>query len=262
MVSDLFFYSMGSGSSGNSYYIGNHQYGFLIDAGISAKMIVKNLRSIDVDVSQIKALFITHMHKDHTQSMSVFGNRWNIPVVATQKVHSMVDEADYIHRKVVKYNRRNLEHGSQLVLRDFVVTSFFLPHDAGDNSGYIFEYKGVKIVLATDIGHVTDCLAQTIREADYLIIESNHDLQMLLTGPYPEDLKKRVASDYGHLCNEEAARVVAENAKDALRGVFLCHLSAENNTPSLAEGVMSNALSHRVPVHALKRKEPQFFPLD
>lgn len=260
-MGDFVFYSMASGSSGNSYYIGNGQYGFLIDAGISGRAIVKHLKAINVDLTQVRALFVTHIHKDHTKSMSVFGNRWNIPVYTTRKVHVMIDEANYIHKKVSKINRRYIEHEDRIQLGDFHITSFFVPHDAVDNSGFIIEYKGIKLVLATDIGHATPQLIQAVKEADYLIVESNHDRQMLENGSYPMELKKRVASDVGHMCNEDAAQLVATYRKDSLRHVFLCHLSMENNTPELAVATMRNALGDKVPVDALNRNVPQLFIL-
>ncbi|MCQ2210506.1 MAG: MBL fold metallo-hydrolase [Paludibacteraceae bacterium] len=260
-MSDFVFYSMASGSSGNSYYIGNGQYGFLIDAGISARAIAKYLKTINVDMTQVRALFITHIHKDHTQSMSVFGNRWNIPVFTTQKVHSMIDRADYIHKKVSKINRRNIEHDERIQLGEFFITSFYVPHDAVDNSGFIIEYKGKKLVLATDVGHTTPQLIQAVKEADYLIVESNHDQEMLKNGHYSDELKKRVASNVGHMNNVDAANLVSSYKKESLRQVFLCHLSEENNTPELAVATMSTALNYEIPVVALKRKEPQLFIL-
>ncbi len=261
-MGDWFLYSMASGSSGNSYYIGNGQYGFLIDAGISARAISKHLKTIGVDMSQVRALFITHIHKDHTQSMSVFGNRWNIPVYTTKKVFTMIDQANYIHKKVNKINRRYLEHDERIQLGDFHISSFFVPHDAVDNSGYVIEYKGKKLVLATDVGHTTPQLICAVKDADYLIVESNHDEQMLMSGHYPEELKQRVASNVGHMNNKDAAQLVSMHANDSLRHVFLCHLSEENNTPELAVATMSSALNHRIPVVALKRKEPEQFFLE
>lgn len=260
-MNDWIFYSIASGSSGNCYYIGNNQYGFLIDAGISARSIEKYLKSINIDIHKIRALFITHIHKDHTQSMCVFGNKWNIPVYATQTFFSMMDRANYIHKKVAVTNRKYLEHEGRVQLGDFHITSFYIPHDAVDNSGYIIEYQGKKLVLATDVGHVTPRLTQAVREADYLIIESNHDIDMLMNGSYSEKLKIRVSSNMGHMSNHEAAELVSSHASPNLKQVFLCHLSEENNTPELAVTTMSDALQHKIPVVALKRKEACLFDL-
>lgn len=258
---DWFLYSIASGSSGNSYYIGNKQYGFLIDAGIGARAICKSLKTIGVDVTQIRALFITHIHKDHTQSMSVFSSRWQIPVYSTRKVHNLIDEAKYIHRKVAPINRRYIEHDERIALGDFNITSFFVPHDAGDNSGFVIEYRGKKLVLATDVGHPTPQLVQAVQDCDYLIIESNHDEQMLREGSYPEILKQRVLSDLGHLSNRVASELVAQNRTDRLKRIFLCHLSRENNVPELAVQCMSQALQDQLPVVALKRDTPELFDL-
>ena len=252
---------MASGSSGNSYYIGNKQYGFLIDAGISAKTICRHLKSVSLDVTQVRALFITHIHKDHTQSMSVFSNRWQIPVYSTRKVHNLIDAAKYIHRKISPINRRYLEHEERMSLGDFHITSFFVPHDAGDNSGFIIEYQGIKLVFATDVGHPTELLMQAIQDCDYLVLESNHDEVMLRDGSYPEELKQRVASDIGHLSNRVAAETVARNSSSRLKKVFLCHLSHENNTPELAVQTMSQALQGKIPVVALQRDVPELFEL-
>lgn len=269
-MNDLIFYSIASGSSGNCYFFGNRQYGFLIDAGINAKLILKHLRSVDIDIPQVRALFVTHIHKDHTQAMSVVGNRWNVPVYSTKKTFLEIERADYIRRKVNRTNCYFLEHGERMQLGDFFITSFFVPHDVEDNSGFIIEYKGICVVLATDIGHVTQGLIDVVRQADYLIIESNHDREMLRNGRYPLALKQRIIGNDGHLSNDETAELVANHAKDGLKGLFLCHLSEENNSPVLAvetmrkmieevKGVDSRWIS--LPIIALERKVPQVYLL-
>lgn len=271
-MDDLIFYSMASGSSGNCYFIGNRQYGFLIDAGISARLMLKNLRAINVDVPQVRALFVTHIHKDHTQSMSVVGNRWKIPVFTTKKTFLEIDKASYIRKRVEYMNRHFLEHGDRIQLGDFFITSFFVPHDVDDNSGFVIEYKGKTVVLITDAGRLTQTILQTIGCANYLIIESNHDKEMLLNGSYPYDLKQRIASSQGHLSNDEAAYAVANYMNEDLRALFLCHLSESNNTPELAIKTMQRELIYhalskaiknpKFPIVALDRKEAQLFVLD
>ncbi len=267
-MDDFIFYSIGSGSSGNSYFVGNGRYGFLIDAGLSARWILKQLRAIGMDIPYVRALLVTHIHKDHTQSMSVIGNRWNVPVFSTRKTYTEIDEAAYIHRRVDRANRYCIEHEETIRLGDFNITSFFVPHDVDDNSGFIIEYHGKTLVFATDIGHLTERLAAAVAQADYLVIESNHDKQMLANGPYPQELKQRIMSNLGHLSNDEAANVVSNFGKDSLRNIFLCHLSEENNTPQIAVETMRAGLAGRnmlaltnpyPSIVALERKKPQLF---
>lgn len=269
-MNDFIFYSIASGSSGNCYFFGNQQYGFLVDAGVNGRQILRHLRNVGMDIPQVRALFVTHIHKDHTQSMSVIGNRWNVPVYSTKKTFLEIERADYIHRKVNRMNCHCLEHGDRMQLGDFFITSFFVPHDVDDNSGFVIEYKGICVVLATDIGHVTKELKEVVGYADYLIIESNHDREMLQNGRYPLALKQRIIGEDGHLSNDETAQLVANHAKDGLRSVFLCHLSEENNSPQLAVETMRRSIREvkgdspvwtSLPVVALERKVPQVFHL-
>lgn len=270
-MDDLIFYSMASGSSGNCYFFGNGNYGFLVDAGISSRQIRKYLVEADIPVSQVRALFITHIHKDHTQSMSSIGNRWNIPVFTTKKTFLEIDKAPYIHRSVNVGNRFLIEHDERVQLGDFFITSFFVPHDVDDNSGFVIEYKGRKIVLATDVGHVSPLLEEIVKQADYLIIESNHDTEMLWNGSYPQILKERIASDLGHLNNKDAAALVASYRKENLKQIFLCHLSESNNNPNLAVETMRFEIEQNakqkgetipnISIVALNRKSPMLFNL-
>ena len=138
--------------------------------------------------------------------------------------------------------KRFLEVGESVVLGDFTVRPFAVPHDASENVGYEIQVEGITFVIITDAGSVTDEMKEIISRADYLIIEANHDVEMLKGGPYPEYLKKRILSASGHLSNSDCGHVIAENMSEHLKHVWLCHLSEENNHPELARKTVETIL--------------------
>jgi phosphoribosyl 1,2-cyclic phosphodiesterase len=164
---------------------------------------------------------------------------------------------------VADEQKRIVEPGLTMQLGDFTVTPFTVPHDANENVGYQIEVGGVTFVLMTDVGSVTDEMKEHIAAADYLVIEANHDVEMLKNGPYPKYLKERIASGIGHLSNTECGKVLAENMTERLKHVWLCHLSEENNHPELARKTVDATLrSYGIiagkdfELEVLKRKMP------
>ena len=164
-----------------------------------------------------------------------------------------------IDSKLVNY----LVKGERLILDDFVVTPFGVPHDSSDNVGYMVECEGITFCLITDVGHVTEEIKSYIGRANYLVLEANHDLEMLARGNYPKYLKDRILSEDGHLSNTDCGKALAENATPLLRKVWLCHLSEENNHPELARiTVVQTLRNHGIVVgedfdlEVLKRKSP------
>jgi phosphoribosyl 1,2-cyclic phosphodiesterase len=164
---------------------------------------------------------------------------------------------------VADEQKRIVEPGHTMQLGDFTVTPFTVPHDANENVGYQIEAGGVTFVLMTDVGSVTDEMKARIGAADYLVIEANHDVEMLKNGPYPKYLKERIASDIGHLSNTECGKVLAENMTERLKHVWLCHLSEENNHPELARKTVDATLrsygiiaGKDLELEVLKRKMP------
>lgn len=237
----LRFLSMGSGSSGNCYYIGTGEYGFLIDAGVGVRTVKRELKKHNISFDQIWGIFITHDHTDHICSVGVLGEKYHIPVYGTKEMHDGINRNYRVTEKLVSC-RKFYKKGEHIVIRDFTIQSFPVSHDATDCVGYTFSYRGKNFVIATDLGYIGKEVADHIAKANFLVIEANYDDAMLKNGRYPYPLKQRVRSHTGHLCNDHTAHFLADNWPETLTHVFLCHLSQENNTPELAFNTVNNAL--------------------
>lgn len=229
----LSFISLASGSSGNCYYLGTKEYGILIDAGIGIRTIKKVLKDYGIDFSRIIAVLITHDHADHIKTVGCLGEKFNIPVFATEAVHTGIEKSRYVEESLT-LSKRIIEKEVCFQIRDFGITAFEVPHDSSDNVGYHIVFGSHKFTFATDVGHVTETVARYVRMANHLIIEANYDEEMLRFGSYPPFLKERVASPTGHLSNREAAEFLAANYSEQLKDIWLCHLSRDNNHPELA----------------------------
>ena len=221
----LRFISFGSGSSGNCYLIYTENDALIIDAGVGIRMLKKHMRDYGLSLSQVHRILITHDHADHIKSVGSLSHDCHLPVYATKAVHHGIDGNYCVAKKVEAGNRHYIEAG---------VTPFAVPHDSSDNVGYMLEAEGTNICLITDAGRVTEEMGLYIGKARNLIIESNHDLEMLQQGPYPEYLKRRIVSGTGHLSNVLCGEAIARYAGEHLQHVWLCHLSEENNHPELA----------------------------
>jgi len=259
----LKFISFGSGSSGNCYYLFTERDGLLIDAGIGIRTLKKCFHDNGLLLSDVKHIIVTHDHADHVKSIGVLSGEYQLPVYATPEVHAGIERNYCVHRKITPNNAKHMTKGDTLTLGDFTVTSFGVPHDSADNVGYRIRACGTTFCIITDAGHITDEMKPYIAEAQYLVIEANHDVEMLLNGPYPEHLKRRVHSERGHLSNDECAQALVENATPALKHVWLCHLSEENNHPELARKTIEMTLRANgiiagkdFQLDVLKRKTP------
>lgn len=257
------FISFGSGSSGNCYYLFTETDGLLIDAGVGVRSLKKWFADHSLPMSSIHSILITHDHADHVKCVGSLSNDLKLPVFATRLVHSGIESNYCVRQKVNGANIKYIEKQVTFEVGDFRVTPFGIPHDSSDNVGYFVEHDGVSFCLMTDAGHVTDEMKSYIMRANYLVIEANHDDEMLMSGPYPEHLKERVASNEGHLSNKSCAVALAENATGNLKHVWLCHLSEENNHPELARKTVQMILnSYGIVVgkdfnlEVLKRKTP------
>lgn len=258
----LSFISLASGSSGNCYYLGTKEYGILIDAGIGIRTIRKVLKDYGIDFSRIIAVLITHDHADHIKTVGCLGEKFNIPVYATEAVHTGIEKSRYVEESLT-LSKRVIEKEICFHIRDFGITAFEVPHDSSDNVGYHIVFGTHKFTFATDVGHVTETVAKYVRMANHLIIEANYDEEMLRFGSYPPFLKERVASPTGHLSNREAAEFLAANYSEQLKDIWLCHLSRDNNHPELAYKTIDIRLFQEgirvgkdVSLTALKRTTP------
>ena len=239
----LRFISFGSGSSGNCYYLFTDNDGLMIDVGVGLRTLKKHFTQYGLNMHDIHHVLVTHDHADHVKSVGSLSKTFGLPVYATRKVHNGIDINYCVKQKVPAERVRVIEKTVTFSIGDFVVTPFNVPHDSLDNVGYKIVCDGVTFCLMTDIGHVTDEMKQFIKEANYLVIEANHDEQMLAAGPYPQYLKQRIASSTGHLSNRGCGEAIGENASENLRYVWACHLSAENNHPVLAHKTIEEVLA-------------------
>ena len=258
----LKFLSLASGSSGNCYYIGTESYGILLDAGISVRSLRKVLKEHGVGLEQIMAVFITHEHGDHIRSVGRLGERYGIPIYATEKVHAGIDNSLCADERLYT-SRRIVEKEIAVYIKDLKITAFDVPHDANECVGYLVAYKQHKLVLATDVGHINEKVGEYIRIANHLVVEANYDREMLFNGKYPSFLKERISNWNGHLCNSEIAEFLAANFDLHLKNIWLCHLSKDNNHPELAYKTVEVAMQQYgirigkdVNMVALKRTTP------
>ena len=259
----LKFISFGSGSSGNCYLLYTATDGLLIDSGIGTRLLKRHMKDYGLNLKNVHNIIVTHDHADHVKAVGCISHEIGVPVYATREVHAGIRRNYCVRKKVDESLVRYLEKEQRVTIGEFSVTPFAVPHDSADNVGYRIEHEGVVFCIVTDAGEVTPEIKRSIAEANYLVMEANHDVQMLEAGKYPPYLKSRIRSGTGHLSNEECGRALAENLTERLKHVWLCHLSEENNHPELARKTVEDILQRNgiktgegMAVEVLKRKSP------
>ena len=236
--------SFASGSSGNCFLIKTEETAVLVDAGISGRQVESGLASLGLKTEDLSAVLITHEHSDHIRGLRVISSRSCAPVYASEGTFRGIEFADELGPK------RVFCPGESFSVGDIRISSFATSHDAAEPSGFSFSTGGKKISIVTDTGTVTEDCYCCVKDADILVLESNHDESVLRMGRYPWFLKQRILSEEGHLSNEAAARMVlrilqeeqASGRQEKNRLVLLAHLSKENNFPEMALQTMSNIL--------------------
>ena len=229
------FLTLYSGSEGNSTYISTGSVEILIDAGKSARTLCAALRDIGTDISNISAIFITHEHTDHVSALEVISKHHEIPIHIMERSAKKFDSPAYssVHRNLVLHNDLFCERVGEMS-----VSCFETPHDSLMSVGYRIEFehggKPVALGVATDIGYVTSAIYNGLRGCDAVVLESNHDIDMLRDCRYPADLKRRIASNRGHLSNIDSAALAARLFEGGTRGFILAHISKESNCPEIA----------------------------
>lgn len=241
----LHYISFGSGSSGNSCYVGNDSGGVIIDAGIRADRIADTLREHGVSMRKVKALILTHDHSDHVRfSYALLRENRHLTLYCTPRVLNGLLRRHSISKRIKEYHTPIFKE-IPFKVADMEITAFDVPHDGSDNMGFSIEYAGHNFVLATDLGSVSDRARHYMGRANYLVIESNYDSDMLRLGRYPEYLKARIRSANGHLDNRDTAAFLSDIITPELKYIFLCHLSKDNNTPAIALRETREALTAR-----------------
>lgn len=223
------FVSLISGSSGNATFISDGNTNLLIDCGMSGAKLKEALAAIDVMPENINALLVTHEHIDHTKGAGVISRRYNIPVYATKGTHESMDAG-----KIADENIKIISEDNEFEIGSIGVTPFAIPHDAKQPVGFTFGCSDGKYALATDIGIVNDYILEHIKGSRSVLLESNHDIEMLRAGSYPFPLKQRILGNLGHLSNELAAKTALYLTQNGTEHIMLGHLSMENNRPEIA----------------------------
>lgn len=220
-----------SGSSGNSLYVEKGDTGVLVDAGLPGRRITEEMKKAQADIEKLSAIFVTHEHSDHIAGVGVLMRKYHVPVYATQGTwEAMEGKIGRIPADLI----RTIAPGEEAVIGELHARPFSIPHDAACPVGYTFTDGCKKLAVATDLGCIEDGWMQAVSGADMLLLESNHDVDMLRAGRYPYDLKMRILGSEGHLSNDDAGIAAAKLYETGVKRILLGHLSGENNFPELA----------------------------
>lgn len=238
----LKFCSIASGSSGNCQYIQTDKVKLLIDAGLSGKRIQNGLESVGIDPKTLDGILVTHEHKDHIKGVGILSRRFNIPIYANNNTW---DNMRSYLGKLEDKNIQIINTNDDFNIKNLNISTFNTSHDAVDSLGYSFEFNNKKVSIVTDTGIIDDNIKNKIKNSDILMLESNHDIEMLKVGRYPYFLKKRILSNIGHLSNETAGNIISDIFTGKRQRVLLAHLSEENNFPELAYQTVVNILKDK-----------------
>lgn len=239
------FMSLGSGSSGNCYYLAADEYSLLIDAGIGIRKIKKIFKDYALDLTSVCAILVTHDHADHIKAVGSLSEKYHIPVYATAGVHEGMRKSYCMTKKLGQDCIETIEKEKEFSIGNFRITCFEVPHDSVDNVGYRIAVDGKNFTFVTDIGHLTPTIARYVETANYLIMEANYDEGMLMSGSYPWHLKTRISGGNGHLSNAQLAEFLSEHFPPGLRYLWLCHLSLENNLPERVMQTLGEVLARK-----------------
>ncbi len=243
---------LASGSSGNITLLETERTRLLIDAGLGKRETLARLAAVERTVEHIDGILITHEHTDHCNGLPQMLGLWKAPLYVTEPT------LDALHRALPDRLQKRLRgvetirSGQSFTIGDIEVRAFDIPHDAADPVGFTFQVNGVKLTQVTDLGRITHLVRETLRGSDCLILESNHEPDMLKAGPYPWLVKQRIMSNTGHLSNRSVGDYLAdpESFDARARYLVLAHLSQENNNPDTARISAETALRDRPPEHA------------
>ncbi len=228
---------LASGSGGNACVVESGQTRVLVDAGLSAKEIERRMRARAIEPESIAALFVTHEHNDHGSGALVFASRWACPIVATAGTAAALGLEGDLFSPFMR-----VEGGREGRIGDVGYRALATPHDAAESVAYGFEDGGARLVIASDLGRAEAVFVDFLRDATTLLLEFNHDEDMLRDGPYTWPLKKRISGGFGHLSNRESAEALSRSAGPRLKRVVATHLSRTNNTPEIVRAELARAL--------------------
>lgn len=238
---------LASGSRGNCAIVASARTRILVDAGLSCRETFKRMKAVGGDPQALSAILITHEHSDHVNGLAILAKKLRIPVFMTGATHQAwaraLRDANGEKPQLEKFER--FESGHSFQVGDILVKPFTIPHDAADPVGFTFRVEGIKVGFATDLGYLPVSVRDHLCGSDVLVMESNHDLEMLRVGPYPWSVKQRVMSRVGHLSNGALADFFSKDYDNHATFVVLAHLSQENNHPEIARREAERALAAR-----------------
>ena len=235
----LQFSVLASGSSGNALYIQTEKQRLLVDAGLSGKRMTELFEKIAVDPKKLDGILVTHEHSDHIKGVGILARKFHLPIYANAKTWRAM-ESDL--GTIPTEQKFHFECNETKTFVDLDVETFGVSHDAAEPMFYIFHHGGKKLVIATDMGYVSEKIKGKIRDADVFIFEANHDINMLRMGRYPWNVKRRILSDVGHVSNEDAGYALANVVGDATSSIYLAHLSKDNNMKEFARMTVEQIL--------------------
>ncbi|MEJ2655673.1 MAG: MBL fold metallo-hydrolase [Desulfobacterales bacterium] len=234
---------LASGSKGNAVFVSSGAASIIIDAGLSGVEIERRLKTRGLDPRNLDAILVSHEHSDHIQGVGVLSRRYKLPVyISTKTQNAAAAQLGDL------YDTKYFECGSTFTICNLTVHPFSISHDAVDPCGFTIHQNGTKIGIATDLGIATAMVKEHLKECALLILEANHDEEMLINGPYPWPIKQRIKSRSGHLSNAASGILLNELQHDCLKHVMLAHLSETNNTPQKAVIEISRALTRCKPL--------------
>lgn len=235
----VFFCSLASGSSGNCHLINDGKNSILIDAGLSGRRIENKLKKIDIDPKSLTAILVSHEHSDHISGVGVLSRRYNIPIYANKGTW------DGMNTKIGEIKESNIKYFNSTEdfnIKDFNIRPYNIPHDANEPVGFSIRKDKIKISIVTDLGYIDENIVAQAEDSDLVVLESNHDVEMLKVCRYPYFLKRRILSNTGHLSNEAAGNAIVDLVNKNVGSILLGHLSKENNFPELAVATVKNIL--------------------
>lgn len=230
---------LASGSTGNAMVVENDSVSLLVDAGLSGKKIEELLVERGTTCNRLDGILVTHEHSDHIKGLGPIARKYNLPIYANEKTWL---ELDGLIGNIDSEQRMVLHTGDSLDFDTLRVESYPISHDAADPVGYCFYSGEQKLSLMTDLGYVSPKVKEKVADSDVLILESNHDIEMLRVGSYPWNIKRRILGDTGHLSNQAAGEALGELISSKTKRVYLAHLSREHNMLDLAKMTVNSVL--------------------
>ena len=248
--------SLNSGSNANCYYIGNSKEAILIDAGLSCRETEKRMKRLGLDITSVKAVFITHEHTDHVAGLQVLSKKYRLPVYITD--NTLRNCGFEIERELVY----SFIHNEPVPIGELSIIPFSKSHDAEDPHSFIISSKAVHIGVITDIGYACRHVIKHFKLCDAVFLESNYCEQMLTNGTYPIHLKRRISSRKGHLSNDQALELFLKHKPQNLQLLILSHLSQNNNHPEIVSKMFLNHAAGIKIVVASRHKETELFSIE